>query len=131
MVTNQELPAIQIWEQYKGRADCENRIKELKEDVGTNGFNMDNFWATEAAMLMTIMAYNLMSLFRQLTSQTKPTPTLRTLRFNCFAVGNWVVKNGRNKVLKMSTPLKRRKWYDGLVSKIQKAQIPFSLTGYT
>jgi hypothetical protein len=30
--TNQNLPATQIWEQYKGRGYCENRIKELKYD---------------------------------------------------------------------------------------------------
>jgi IS4 transposase len=58
------LPAIQIWEQYKQRGDAENRIKELKEDFGAEGFNMDNFWATEAAIRMVCVAYNLMSLFR-------------------------------------------------------------------
>lgn len=28
--TNQHLPALQIWQQYKGRADAENRIQELR-----------------------------------------------------------------------------------------------------
>jgi hypothetical protein len=31
-VTAQNLPAQQIWNQYKGRGDAENRIKELKYD---------------------------------------------------------------------------------------------------
>ncbi|MEI6523287.1 MAG: hypothetical protein WCO37_07320 [Bacteroidota bacterium] len=33
-LSNQELPALEIWEQYKRRGDAENRIKELKEDFG-------------------------------------------------------------------------------------------------
>lgn len=128
-VTNQELPAIQIWEQYKGRGDAENRIKELKEDFGVEGFCMDDFCATETAMRFVMVAYNLMSLFRLLTSQTQPSPKLSTLRFNCFAVGSWIENNGQGLVLKMSIPMKRRQWFDSLFSYIEKSKLPLSLTG--
>jgi hypothetical protein len=124
-VTNQDLPAIEIWEQYKRRGDVENRIKELKEDFGVEGFCMDSFCATETAMRFIMIAYNLMSLFRLLTLQTQPSPRLTTLRFNCFAVGSWV----ENNELKMSVPLKRRQWYDSLFSFIENASLPLSLTG--
>jgi Transposase DDE domain group 1 len=124
-VTNQTLPAVEIWEQYKRRGDAENRIKELKEDFGVEGFSMDSFCATETAMRFIMVAYNLMSLFRLLTLQTQPSPKLSTLRFNCFAVGSWV----ENKVLKMSVPLKRRQWYDSLFSFIENSKLPLSLTG--
>jgi hypothetical protein len=124
-VTNQTLPAIEIWEQYKRRGDAENRIKELKEDFGVQGFCMDDFCATETAMRFVMVAYNLMSLFRLLTLQKQPCPTLATLRFNCFAVGSWV----KNKVLKMSVPLKRRQWYDSLFAFIENTKLPISLTG--
>ncbi|NQX85397.1 MAG: hypothetical protein HRT67_05765, partial [Flavobacteriaceae bacterium] len=33
-VTNLDLPLDQIWNIYNTRADCENRIKELKQDFG-------------------------------------------------------------------------------------------------
>lgn len=124
-VTNQTLPALQNWEQYKQRGDAENRIKELKEDFGAEGFCMDNFCATETAMRFVMVAYNLMSLFRPLTLQKSPSPTLATLRFNCFAVGSWIEKG----VLKMSVPLKRRQWYDSLFAFIENQNIPLSLTG--
>jgi hypothetical protein len=127
-VTNQTLPARHIWEQYKHRADAENRIKELKEDFGMQGFCMDEFGATEAAMRFVMMAYNLMSLFRQLTHRNQAQPKLSTLRFNCFAVGSWISNNGNRKILKMSVPLKRRQWYDGLFAAINDAQLPFSLS---
>ena len=63
-VTNQSLPANEIWEQYKRRGDAENRVKELKEDFGMQGFCMDDFCATETAMRFVMVGYNLMSLFR-------------------------------------------------------------------
>lgn len=126
-VTNQTLPALQIWEQYKGRGDAENRIKELKEDFGAEGFSMNDFYATEAAMRMVTMSYNLMSLYRQLTHQGQAQPKLPTLRFNCFAVGSWMIKKGNKTILKMSVPQKRRQWYDGLMGKIKVAEYPLSL----
>ena len=128
-VTNQTLPSDEIWSQYRRRGDAENRIKELKEDFGVEGFCMDNFCATETAMRFVMMAYNLMSLFRQLTLQKQPQPKLSTLRFNCFAVGSWIEKNGTNATLKMSVPLKRRQWYDSLFSFIENTKLPLSLTG--
>ena len=128
-VTDQTLPAVEIWEQYKRRGDAENRIKELKEDFGVEGFCMDNFCSTETAMRFVMVAYNLMSLFRQLTLQPQPQPKLSTLRFNCFAVGSWIENNGQNKILKMSVPLKRRQCYDNLFSFIQNVKLPLSLTG--
>jgi hypothetical protein len=124
-VTNQTLPAVEAWEQYKRRGDAENRIKELKEDFGVQGFCMDDFCATESAMRFVMVAYNLMSLFRLLTHQKQVQPTLSTLRFNCFAVGSWI----ENRVLKMSVPLKRRQWYDSLFSFIENTKLPLSLTG--
>jgi hypothetical protein len=36
---------------------CQNRIKELKDDFGLDSFNMDQFWATEAALGMAMLAY--------------------------------------------------------------------------
>src|SRR6266498_453140 len=128
-VTNQILPAIEIWEQYKRRGDAENRIKELKEDFGVEGFCMDNFCATQTAMRFTMMAYNLMSLFRQLTHQKQAQPKLSTLRFNCFAVGSWIDNNAAGMLLKLSVPLKRRQWYDSLFANINNAKLPLSLTG--
>jgi hypothetical protein len=45
------LSAEELWRLYRGRADCENRIKELKYDFGGDSFNLKSFWATEAAFI--------------------------------------------------------------------------------
>ena len=36
LVTDLDLPAESIWRLYRGRADCENRIKELKYDFAAD-----------------------------------------------------------------------------------------------
>ncbi len=60
LVTSLELPMVEVWRAYRGRADCENRIKELKADFGLDAFNLRDFWATEAALGFAMLAYNLM-----------------------------------------------------------------------
>lgn len=59
------LSEVAVWRTYRGRADCENRIKELKYDFGADSFCLRDFWATEAALNTVMIGYNLMSLFRQ------------------------------------------------------------------
>jgi hypothetical protein len=125
--TNQTLPAKQIWDQYKGRADCENRIKELKYDFALEGFNLKEFFATEAAIRMVNLAYNMISLFRQVSSQKPTQQRLQTLRLNCYAVGAWMTKRGNSKVLKMALPIKKRKWMDGIFAKVDELALPLSL----
>ncbi len=124
-VTNLELPASQIWFMYKGRADSENRIKELKYDFGMDSFNLQKFYATEAAFRFILIAYNVMSLFRQLVLSKKSQAMLSTIRFQCFAIGSWIVKDGRERVLKLSVTRKKRAWMDGLFSKAKNISPPF------
>ncbi|MBK9718474.1 MAG: transposase [Saprospiraceae bacterium] len=55
-ITNLNLPAEQIWTLYRQRADAENRIKELKYDFGSSSFNVNGFYATEAALNFVMIA---------------------------------------------------------------------------
>jgi hypothetical protein len=64
-VTDLILPAQEIWLIYRGQVDCENRIKELKYDFAADSFCLKDFWATEASLTMVMLAYNFMSIFRQ------------------------------------------------------------------
>jgi hypothetical protein len=114
LITNMDLPAYQIWRLYKQRGDSENRIKELKYDFGFDSFNVKNFWATEAALSFVMIAYNLISLFKQVVYQSKIFPQLKTIRHQCFAVGAYYIKKGRENILKLSLTMKRREWFTGL-----------------
>ncbi|NEM83850.1 transposase, partial [Escherichia coli] len=58
LVTNLSLPARIVYDLYRGRADSENWIKELKHDFSIDDFVTNNFWATEACGNFIVMAYN-------------------------------------------------------------------------
>lgn len=125
-VTNLNLPLNEVWNLYNGRADCENRIKELKADFGLDNFCLKDFWATEASFRFIMVAYNLMSLFRHFALNSHNTATLSTLRSYCFALAAWTASHAGKKTLKIALPVKRRAWMDGLFSKIQESGPPYS-----
>lgn len=124
-VTNLDLPLDQIWNIYNSRADCENRIKELKQDFGLDSFCMQDFWATEASFRFIMIAYNLMSLFRHFALNHHNKATLSTLKSYCFALGAWTANHANKKVLKISLPSKKRPWMNGIFENINNASPPF------
>jgi hypothetical protein len=123
LTTDLDLSAETVWRIYRGRADCENRIKELKYDFAADSFNMKGFWATEAAPNVVMLAYapkevllgdNLISLFRQAVLRTKVQPTLATLHGQVLAIGASWHREADNNTLILSLPRKRRAWFKGL-----------------
>lgn len=112
--TSLKFSAHDVWVLYRKRGDAENRIKELEYDFGSDNFCMQDFNGTETALRTVIMGYNLISLFRLGVLQSKQSQRLTTIRFNCFSIGSWVVKNGKKHILKMSVALQKRKWIDGI-----------------
>ena len=124
-VTNLDLPVKELWNIYNGRADCENRIKELKQDFGLESFCLQDFWATEASFRLIMIAYNLMMLFQHSVLNQDKKQTLQTLRTQCFAIGAWTANHARKTVLKLSLPKKKRPWMDQMMSKISGLAPPF------
>ena len=127
-VTNITLPVEQIWNIYNSRADCENRIKELKTDFGLDSFCLNDFWATEASFRFIMVAYNLMALFKFVALQSHKSATLKTLKLYCFAVGSWITNHSNKTILKISLPQKRRAWLDGIFEAINQNAPPFSFS---
>jgi len=126
-VTNLTLPPLQTRTLYLGRADSENRIKELLQDFAISGFVSQKFWATEAAFRLACLAYNLMSLFRQALLGAASKHTLSTLRTQCFAIGASLGKQGHKTVLRVGLPRARRHWFEGLFSSANALQGPYVL----
>ena len=118
LCTTLKFAALEVWRTYRGRADCENRIKELKADFGLESFNLRDFWATGAALTATMLAYNLMSLFRQSIMRASVQRTMAALRHQVFAAPAWCAdKNGsRADQYTVATPRQRRAWFAGLWS---------------
>lgn len=124
LVTNINLPPAEIWRLYRHRAEAENKIKELKYDFGFDSFNLRTFYGTEAALSFVMMAYNLMSLFKHFILHSEIQRRLSTLRYNTFAIGSYLVKDGNKVILKMALTLKRREWFIGLWEKSRAFSFP-------
>jgi len=85
LVTNlpRSVDAVAVWRQYNGRADLENRIKELGAQFGIKRLCVDNFWGTEAMHHLAIAAYNLCVLLQRRLGQLEKCE-LNTLRWRLF-----------------------------------------------
>ena len=86
LVTNLPVSAdaLTVWRHYNGRADIENRIKELGEQFGIKRLCCQGFWATEALHQLAIAAYNLCVLLQRRLGQLAKCE-LNTLRWRLFA----------------------------------------------
>jgi hypothetical protein len=112
--TNIVFAPAEVWRIYRGRGDAENRIKEIKYDFGFDSFNLKGFYATEAALLFAMIAYNMMSIFRMFVLQEKTQKRLSTLRFRTFAIGAYFKKINDKLVLIIALTKKRRRWFEDL-----------------
>lgn len=125
MVTNVAFSAELVWGLYRQRSDAENRIKELVYDFGIDGFCSHNFWGTEAAFCFALVAYNLVSLFRQLVLKSKKQPHLSTIRTRLFAIGSFVIRKANQTILRLSLSMQKRKWLSGLFTRVNGLSPPF------
>jgi mono/diheme cytochrome c family protein len=64
VTTHTEAPE-EIWREYNLRSDMENRIAELKHDLGADGFCLKQFFATEAAFRAILLLFNLLAEFQR------------------------------------------------------------------
>lgn len=119
------LARAEIWRLYRGRANAEIRIKELKYDFGFDSFNLKDFFTTEAALTFAMIAYNLMSLFRTFVLQEKTQKTLSALRYRAFAIGAYFKKQNGKLVLKIALNKKRRVWFSALWNHSRVLDYPF------
>ena len=120
LVTN--LPtgvsALEVWRRYHGRADIENRIKELGEQFGIKRLCVDNFWGTEALHHLAIAAYNLCVLLQRRLGQLEKCE-LNTLRWRLFgraAVWSWA--QGKPTLKLAVRGQNQRTWWREILTKL-------------
>lgn len=123
-VTTSEYSDQLVWLTYRHRAEAENQIKELKYDYGIEGFCFHDMDATEFAFRWVMVAYNLMSYIRNAIVVSKVKHTLSTLRYNCIAIGAYLVTSGRQKKLMLAVNGKKRDYIDSLFHKISSFHPP-------
>lgn len=101
-VTSRREDALAIWRDYNPRATVEQRIEEIKNDLNADGFCTNAFFATEAAFLAVLFAYNLLALYQ---AQITPACGYRkpaTLRAAIFVGGAILGRCGRQTLLRFS-----------------------------
>ena len=110
-------PPLAVWRYYNGRADCENVIKELQSGFALPTLCLERFWATEAALSLATLTYNLTVLFqRHLGWQQKV--TIHSLRFWLFVTAGVLSYAQGKTTIKLAVPHRERDWWRRLWGKI-------------
>jgi len=105
MVTSVPYAAEVVSRMYAGRADSENRIKELKEDLSLDTFCLKSFDATDAAFRMGGVLYNLLADFREtVLPRSWFEKRLRAVRDFVFLVGADLISQGRRMRIRFAMP---------------------------
>lgn len=97
MMSNDEtLAPVDVWRNYRPRANDENVFKDLKEGLGFGAFNLQSFWATEAVMVTTtLIAYNLLRyLDSQLLNRNQRPKRSKTIRNTWFILPGQLGNSG-------------------------------------
>lgn len=120
LVTNLpvSVEALQVWRRYNGRADLENRIKELGEQFGIKRLCVRNFWGTEALHHLAIAGYNLCVLLQRRLGQLEKCE-LNTLRWRLFGRAAVWSRTGGKPTLKLAVRGEaNRNWWREMLSKL-------------
>ena len=120
------LPAsispIEIWRDYNGRAGVENVIKELVHGFGLPKLCCKSFWATEAALSLAVVTYNLSVLFARHLGWLEKV-TIGTLRFRLFSTAGILSHAQGGTHIKLGIALENRPWWGAIWEKLL-AQFP-------
>lgn len=109
---------LDVWRRYNGRADSENRLKELGRQFGIRGLCCHKFWATEAAHLLAILGHNLCALLQRELGKLEKME-LATLRMRLFTqAAVWSRAQGRP-TLRLAVPAPLREWWIQLIEKLR------------
>lgn len=124
-VTTCSNPPEEIWRDYNLRSDMENRIAELKHDLGADGFCLKQFFATEAAFRAILLLFNLLAEFQRAAGlpRYREPATIRTQVLTCGAI---LGRAGRRLVLHLSQSWGGLKTRISLLDSILLWQIPTS-----
>jgi hypothetical protein len=100
LVTSLELSPRECSDFYDQRGECENTIKEFKNDFGARGFSLAKFNPTEAAFRVISVLFNLVSEFkRHVLGDTSL--TLNTIRSRVFVIGAVLGRAARRIILRL------------------------------
>ena len=120
LVTNlpAEVSGLQVWRRYNGRAGCENVIRELGECFALPQISLKEFFATEAALSLAVLSYNLCVLFQRHLGWMEKV-TAATLRFLVFSTGGIISRSGGYTTIRLAVRQSlHRQWWARVLEKL-------------
>ena len=113
-----KLRPADVWKLYRQRANCEIRIKELKYDYALDKMNQASFDGTEAALILMPIAYNFLSLSKQVIIGGNVRYRLKTLRNKMLAITAIVEQSENINIVKMAVHMNRSAWITKLCDRL-------------
>jgi Transposase DDE domain group 1 len=98
---------IGVWRDYNQRAGIECVIKELDYGFGLPGLCCQNFWATEAALSLAVLTYNLSVLFQRHLGWLDRV-NITTLRYRLFQTAGIVSYSQGQTTIRLGVRLENR-----------------------
>lgn len=120
LVTNLPLAvaALEVWRRYNGRAGSENVIRELDECFALPQISLKKFYATEAALSLAVLSYNLCVLFQRHLGWMEKV-TAGTLRFLIFTTGGIISRSGGYTTIRLAVREgPHREWWARVLEKL-------------
>ncbi len=104
--------------------------------MAADSFNLKAFWATAATLNTVMLAYNLMSLLRQVLLKTSAVKhssssvqhTLQTPRYKLFARAAYITTESRKPILNLALAMQQRAWMQGLWDASKTFDLPAKFT---
>lgn len=119
LVTNLPITEkpLAVWREYNGRAACENIIKELDAGYGLPDLACKDFWGTEAALSLGVLAHNLIVLFERKLGWQQAV-TLASLRYWIFVTAGVISHAQGRTTIKLAVPTREKDWWQRLWEKL-------------
>jgi hypothetical protein len=112
------VDALHVWRRYQGRADLENRIRELGQQFGIPRLCVQKFWGTAAMHHLAIAAYNLCVLLQRRLGQLEKCE-LNTLRWRLFSrAAVWSRTQGKFTLKLAVQDKEHRRWWREILGKL-------------
>jgi hypothetical protein len=92
-------------------------IKELREEFARPTLCLGRFWASEAALSLATLTYNLTVLFQRHLGRRQKV-TVQSLRFWLFVTAGVLSHPGGRTTIKLAVPVRERGWWRRLWEKI-------------
>jgi hypothetical protein len=103
VVTNLRHTPVNVYQIYRERGDCENRVKELKNDLALDRTSCSRFLANQLRVLLTAAAFVLFQHLRlRAARRFDERPTVGSLRLRLLKIAVRVERSVRRVVLHFS-----------------------------